>query len=160
MIGDEPYTTTSGSRPPPNWGESSLMTRREGPGYFFPTPDVPSARSRFGLLGGAAMSRRTVTALVQLFPTRDGGRSGPLLSGYRSLLRFEGSDADFGFELELDSAVGPDGVAPGGSGTGRLSFWATEELPLLVEGQKFELREGVRIVGHGVILDPKVKFIP
>ena len=102
------------------------------------------------------MSRRTVTARVHLLPTSEGGRSGPLLSGYRSLLRFEGSDLDFGFELELDPTVGPGGLAPGSSGTGRVSFWAIEEMPSLFAGQRFELREGARVVGRGTIVDPRI----
>lgn len=100
------------------------------------------------------MSRRTVTVEVHLLPTSEGGRSGYLLSGYRSLLRFEGNDLDFGFELELDPTVGPDGLAPGASGTGRISLWAMEELPSLFAGQRFELREGARVVGRGSIVDP------
>ncbi len=95
-------------------------------------------------------------ARVSLLATNEGGRSGALASGYRSLLRFEGSEVDFGFELELDPAVGPGGIAPGGSGTARVSFWAADELPSLSAGQNFELREGTRIIGRGTIVDPHV----
>lgn len=102
------------------------------------------------------MSRRAVTAKIDLLPTSEGGRSGPLLSGYRSLLRFEGSEVDFGFELELDATAGSDGIAPGASGSGRVSFWAVEELPSLVAGQRFEIREGARVVGRGTIVEPEV----
>lgn len=101
------------------------------------------------------MTRRTVGARVRLLPTSEGGRSGPLQSGYRSLLRFEGRDVDFGFELELDAAVGPSGLSPGASGTGRISFWAVAELPSLFDGQRFEVREGTRVVGTGTIIDPQ-----
>jgi translation elongation factor EF-Tu-like GTPase len=102
------------------------------------------------------MSRRTVMARIDLLLTSAGGRSGPLLSGYRSLLRFEGSDIDFGFELQLDPAVGSAGIAPGASGNGHVSLWAVDELPSLFAGQRFEVREGVRVVGRGTILDPNV----
>lgn len=61
---------------------------------------------------------------------------------------------DIGFGLELDPELAPSGVAPGASGTGRLSFWAAEELPSLFVGQQFELREGARVVGRGTILEP------
>ena len=98
------------------------------------------------------MSRITVAARVHLLPTSEGGRSAPLLSGYRSLLRFEGSEVDFGFEI----ALGPIGIPPGESATGRVSFWATDELPSLFVGQSFELREGARVVGRGTIVDPPV----
>jgi translation elongation factor EF-Tu-like GTPase len=102
------------------------------------------------------MTRRTVAARVVLLPPNRGGRAGSLLSGYRSLLRFEGTDLDFGFELELDPEVGPSGLAPGSSGAARISFWAVEDLPLLFAGQKFEIREGARVVGSGIIVEPQV----
>ncbi len=102
------------------------------------------------------MSRRTVRVKIDLLPTSEGGRSGPLLSGYRSLLRFDGSEVDFGFELELDPAVGSAGIPPGASGSGRVSFWAVEDLPSLFSGQRFEVREGARVVGRGTIVDPEV----
>lgn len=76
-----------------------------------------------------------------------------MLSGYRSLLRFAGSTIDFGFELELDSRTTPNGIAPGSSGNGRLSFWAADELPTLVKGLPFEIREGQRVIGHGSVVD-------
>ncbi len=100
------------------------------------------------------MSRRTIAARVELRPTSEEGRTGPIQSGYRSLLRFEGSDSDFGFEIELDSAIGVSGLAPGVSGTVRITFWAAERLPDLFDGQRFELREGLRVVGSGTVLNP------
>lgn len=100
------------------------------------------------------MNRRTMTVHVHLLPTSEGGRAGPLLSGYRSLLRFEGSDVDIGFELELDRSNELGGVAPGSSGSGRISFRAVEKLPSLIAGQRFEIREGARVVARGIIIDP------
>lgn len=79
------------------------------------------------------MTRRVIRAELRLLPTNEGGRSSPLESGYRSLARFEGSPSDFGFEVELDA----DRLAPGESATGRLSFWAVEELAELSEGRSF-----------------------
>jgi hypothetical protein len=73
-------------------------------------------------------------------------------SGYRSLARFRGI-GDVGFELELDPPFAAEGVAPGGSGSGRFSFWAIDELPRLASGQEFELREGTKVVGQGVVLE-------
>lgn len=98
------------------------------------------------------MTRRVIRANLRLVPTNQGGRSSPIESGYRSLACFEGSPSDFGFELELDA----DRLAPGESGSGKLSFWAVEELPALSAGQSFELREGARVVGHGTVLEPEV----
>jgi translation elongation factor EF-Tu-like GTPase len=97
------------------------------------------------------MNRKTVRARIHLLTTKDGGRSGVLLSGYRSLLRFEGTGGDFGFELEFEPELRTRGLAPGDAGNARLSFWAVEELPSLLPGQKFEIREGTRVVGHGSI---------
>lgn len=88
-----------------------------------------------------------VRATLELLPSERGGRSGAIESGYRSLVRFEGSDADFGFELTLEAPL-----APGASDSGLLSFWAVDDLPELAVGQRFELREGARVVGHGEIL--------
>lgn len=97
------------------------------------------------------MTRRVIRANLRLLPLNEGGRSSPIESGYRSLERFEGAEADLGFELDLD----PERLAPGESGTGRLSFWAAEELPELSVGQWFELREGARVVGDGTVLEPQ-----
>lgn len=81
---------------------------------------------------------------------------GEILSGYRSLLRFEGGNADFGFELTLGSATRTTGLVPGTSGEVRLSFWAVDDLPPLFAGQKFEIREGDRVVGIGEVVTPEL----
>jgi hypothetical protein len=75
-----------------------------------------------------------------------------MASGYRSAARFEGAEIEYGFELELDAGR----LAPGDAGTGRLSFWAVEELPELSAGQSFELREGARVIGQGTVLEAEV----
>jgi hypothetical protein len=72
-----------------------------------------------------------------------------MTSGYRSIIRFRSNEMDFGCELELEQGS----LGPGENGTGRLSFWAPQELPGLSVGQTFELREGTRIVGTGTILE-------
>ena len=95
------------------------------------------------------MTRRVIRAALELLPSEGGGRSGAIESGYRSLARFEGTDVDFGFQLDLEGSL-----APGSKGAGSLSFWAIEDLPELAAGQRFELREGARVVGHGEILEP------
>lgn len=95
------------------------------------------------------MKRRTVNAHLTLLPPEAGGRSGSILSGYRSLARFEGSPTDFGFELTLEA----DELSPGSTGAGRLSFWAVDELPPLVRGLRFEILEGTKKVGYGELVD-------
>lgn len=96
------------------------------------------------------MTRRLVRATLRLLPSERGGRAGPIQSGYRSLARFGGADDDFGFELELEEPP----LVPNTDGRGLLSFWAVDKLPDLVIGERFELREGTRVVGHGTIDDP------
>lgn len=98
------------------------------------------------------MSRQFIEATISLVRSSEGGRSGPLRSGYRSLLRFEGHPVDFGFELELSPHVRMGGLRPGESGVARLSLWAVEDLPPIVAGMKFEIREGARVVGYGSVL--------
>ena len=98
------------------------------------------------------MTRRIIRASLQLLATEQGGRSAPITATYRSLARFEGTEADYGFELELDSET----LAPGETGVGRLSFWAVDEMPELQVGSTFEMREGARVVGRGTVLDPDV----
>lgn len=99
------------------------------------------------------MSRRTISVRIHLLATNEGGRSGPLLSGYRSLLRFEGVGVDFGFELELDPEVETRRLAPGDTCNARLSIWAVEELPIVSVGGRFEILEGNRVVGHGNVTE-------
>jgi translation elongation factor EF-Tu-like GTPase len=96
------------------------------------------------------MTRRLMRATVDLLSKDQGGRTGAIESGYRSLIRFDGTDVDFGSELELD----PSPLAPGTRGVALLSFWAVDELPELAAGQRFDLLEGTRIVGHGTIDNP------
>lgn len=98
------------------------------------------------------MTRRVIRANLQLLGPHEGGRTSPIQSGYRSLAGFEGFESEFGFELDLDGGQ----LAPGDSGTGRLSFWAVEDLPDLAAGLSFELREGARVVGHGTVSESEV----
>jgi len=98
------------------------------------------------------MTRRVITANLRLLSTDAGGRCSPVETGYRSLVRFQGTDKVFGFELDLDS----DQLFQGRQSTARLSFWAIEDLPDLFAGQAFELLEGTRVVGHGTITEPNL----
>ena len=102
------------------------------------------------------MTRKVIRVNLQLKPFESGGRSEPLRSGYRSLLRLQGCDTDFGFELVLDEEFGSDGLKPGDSGTGYLSFWAVDQLPNLADGRQFEIREGTHIIGSGEIVEVDV----
>lgn len=95
------------------------------------------------------MTSSSIHVHLHLFPAANGGRSEPIAPGYRSLVRFEGSETDFGFELEPDS----DAIRPGGSGAAGLRFWATADLPDLSRSRHFELREGTRVVGRGEVVE-------
>lgn len=63
------------------------------------------------------------------------------------IARRQESDQDFGFELTLDA----DSLAPGQSGSGTISIWAEEAHPTISAGRRFEVKEGRRAVGNGVI---------
>ncbi len=93
------------------------------------------------------MTRRLMRATVALVPTDQGGRATAIESGYRSLIRFDGTRGYFGFELTLDGPF----LAPGARGGALLAFWAVDDLPKLSAGRGFELLEGRRVVGHGTI---------
>lgn len=85
---------------------------------------------------------------IRLLPSAEGGRSTPIGSGYRSLLRFSGTETDYGFELDLDQ----EPLAPGEPGTGRVRIWALDDEATLEDGRAFEIREGAKIVGRGTVL--------
>jgi elongation factor Tu len=98
------------------------------------------------------MSHRRFRASLELLPTSSGGRSGAIAAGYRGLLRFEASDADFGAEVDIVSEV----LAPGQTDSVELTVWAGEDLPAVPPGTRFEVREGTRIVGHGTITEERL----
>lgn len=87
---------------------------------------------------------------LALLPPDAGGRRRPLTSGYRSLMRLEGSHRDFGVQVELED----DQLAPGNAGVAYVAWWA-DDAPLMARGARFELREGARVVGHGVVLETR-----
>ena len=103
---------------------------------------------------GTANASTTMTlmpptrATVELLTTDQGGRKGGIISGYRGLARFGGSDSDFGFELTLDEPS----LALGERREGTLRFWAPGVESELTPGRPFEIRDGRRLVGHGEIL--------
>jgi translation elongation factor EF-Tu-like GTPase len=96
------------------------------------------------------MKRKVIGVRLALLATERGGREGAVLSGYRSLARFEGIDGDFGFELHLEGHE----LAPGAAGHGRLSFWAPAGIAHVSKGQRFEVLEGTRVIGYGTVSEP------
>jgi translation elongation factor EF-Tu-like GTPase len=98
------------------------------------------------------MKNASIKAKLTFSETQSGGRKKPVHSGYRSLLRINGHQIDYGFELTaLDEAVDGE-ISLGTTIVVALSIWASSELPTLSAGQGFEIREGTKIVGHGEIL--------
>jgi translation elongation factor EF-Tu-like GTPase len=92
-----------------------------------------------------------VRAELRLLPTDEGGRKDPMLSGYRSLVRFGADEQDIGFEWHADA----DPLRPGRAGTGRLEFWALDDPSPFTAGHEFEVREGSRVIGYGTVIDDK-----
>jgi elongation factor Tu len=90
-----------------------------------------------------------ILATITLVNTEDGGRSGPIFSGYRPQFYFEGED----FECrKIDMAPKP--VFPGETAEVRitLSEYATATLTGRVNpGDNFELHEGKKSVASGVV---------
>ena len=133
--------------------------------YFFQTPEQASNFARMmGDQPYTTTSVRVTPAELARGQSISPAGEGPgyffsttsVPSGPVTIWSFEGSDVDFGFELELERATSSEGIAPGASGTGRISFWAVNELPPLNAGQVFELREGTRVVGRGTVLEPNL----
>jgi hypothetical protein len=97
--------------------------------------------------------RLSVDVRVDLLPTKAGGRSQPIVSGYRPLCILEGADGEersFGLcELQL-----ADSLAPGDSDDGRLSFdiaVSDEVRALLGVGNRLTLAEGAKRIGSAEV---------
>jgi hypothetical protein len=89
---------------------------------------------------------------VRLLASHAGGRSSPIRVGYRSLLKFEGTSKEFGFEVSSMEKRGLAELSPGSAEICTLSFWAAEDLPQLTQRQTFTVLEGTRVVGGGEVL--------
>src|SRR5262245_59133763 len=86
-------------------------------------------------------------AQLTLLTSKNGGRASPLGDGYRSLIRFNRSHHVFGMQLNLPGTLGP-----GQTGEVEVRVLAPDELPLLKPGDGFDILEGLRVVGHGVVV--------
>jgi translation elongation factor EF-Tu-like GTPase len=83
---------------------------------------------------------------VTLIPTAQGGRNSWVASGYRPQFRYAGQDWDAEFTFEVSR------VQPGETAKAVVRFLSPEaHRGVLAEGTTFELREGVRVVGHGTV---------
>jgi translation elongation factor EF-Tu-like GTPase len=96
---------------------------------------------------------RVVHVEVEFLATDKGGRQSAVRpTGYRPLLRFDGSELTFGLlELLFDS---DRWVAPGERATGELRLGLPREvLATPQNGDRFEILEGSRVVGHGTVVN-------
>ncbi len=98
------------------------------------------------------MEIHSIKASVYLLSTEEGGRKGPIFSGYRPIIFWEpamingGNDARMTIELK-------DECKPGDRCDATLKFYHPELLPDgIAPGKSFTLREGRKIVGRGTVL--------
>jgi translation elongation factor EF-Tu-like GTPase len=103
------------------------------------------------------MASMTVLRLsVEVVPTEEGGRQGPVFDGYRGAISF-GEMTDDGIPVVHDTVLafeGVDQVPPGGSATARAWVVAPEYLPdELGPGAEFTYVEGYRPVVRARVLD-------
>ena len=93
------------------------------------------------------MPPRDIEAEITFLPTREGGRSGPATSGYRPQFHYEGRDWDAVHEYPDKQWVGP-----GETTRAFLAFLSpSQHVGRLSPGTKFQLREGQRVIGVGVV---------
>ena len=103
------------------------------------------------------MSRMTVLRLhVEVIPSEEGGRQGPVFDGYRGAISF-GEKNDEGIPVVHDTVLvfeTVDQVPPGGSASARAWVMVPEYLPGdLGPGSTFTYVEGHRPVARARLLD-------
>jgi hypothetical protein len=97
------------------------------------------------------MAGRMIQAKINLLPQNAGGRTLPVYSGYRGILRFDGIAANIDGELQFDA----ERLALGESGVCCVWMWMWQEGVFdLSVNQGFEIHEGPSVIGYGSILDP------
>jgi translation elongation factor EF-Tu-like GTPase len=91
----------------------------------------------------------TFTALLTYSPAKDGVKTTPVSSGYRSLIKFP-------FDLELYIGVQTFGetdlVFPGDTISAEIALLKSEYVTgKIYEGLDFDFFEGENLIGHGVV---------
>lgn len=86
-------------------------------------------------------------AELRLLTESEGGRAGPIRSGYRGLVRFGSSTAEPPWGVQIDFVA--DSLQPGGAAAVRISTWA-DPSPVS-PGTQIWLFEGGQLVGEGTI---------
>ncbi|RUL74526.1 hypothetical protein [Dyella choica] len=100
----------------------------------------------------ANRGRMHVLARVQMIATKDGGRSGPVATGYRSNSTFHGANGLVScigqFELEDNRWIYPGDLAEI-----IVSFRNGTDLANVIQaGRKWSIHEGGKLVGYGEVL--------
>jgi translation elongation factor EF-Tu-like GTPase len=86
-----------------------------------------------------------IEVVVTFLPTKDGGKSRPVFSGYRGQFYYEGEDWD-----AQHTYAGTEPVNPGDTVTARLTFTRPHlHFGRIRVGTEFLIREGARTVGQG-----------
>ncbi|GAA5014900.1 hypothetical protein GCM10023317_53880 [Actinopolymorpha pittospori] len=95
-----------------------------------------------------------IRARLWLLSTEDGGRKGPIASGYRSCWAFppEVHDEMHDAPLTLESGVG-EWLAPGAEAIVRLHPLAPDLWPPITPGIRLTMVEGARVVGMADVLE-------
>jgi translation elongation factor EF-Tu-like GTPase len=90
-----------------------------------------------------------VEADITLFPTADGGRQGPALSGYRPAHKV----LDDYFTTGVHDYIDCDKVLPGQTVRGTITFITPEVYPhCLWVGREIDMYEGGRLIGRARII--------
>src|SRR5437763_453169 len=88
-----------------------------------------------------------IEAVIIFLRTEEGGRIHPVFSGYRPQFYYDGQDWD-----AVQSYPGVERVNPGDTVVARLTFLSPQSHRGKVHpGMAFEVREGMRVIGHGVV---------
>jgi translation elongation factor EF-Tu-like GTPase len=86
----------------------------------------------------------TIKAIVSMKPTNAGGRKGIIKPGYRPTLSIESKISEVSF-------VETEAINPGEKGKVLIKILQPKFLPSLEKGMMFEVMEGDKIVGAGII---------
>ena len=91
-----------------------------------------------------------IEAQIRFLSTEEGGRETPVRSGYRGQFHYKGEEEGWDAVQEY---TGKEWVAPGETVSARLVFVSEKpHCKKLVENLPFQIQEGNRVVGLGVVI--------
>lgn len=88
-----------------------------------------------------------IEATITFLPRKEGGRQYPVYDGYRPHIYYDGQ----GWTGEHRYPDVPDMVMPGDTVKTLITVINPEDHPNLIPGKEFEIREGAKVVAHGVV---------